>query len=109
MALVFHRSISRKSLSASTVSHLGMARHSQDWEWDYISPLRSSTYLVAGCGWKAPKAEAQPFSFPFQRRNRTCLTAGNRASACGAACHLEERQPEVWVDTHIHRVSQRLG
>src|SRR2546429_9231528 len=32
-----------------------------------------------------------------------------RASASGVAAHLEERQPEVWVDTHGFRVSKRLG
>lgn len=40
---------------------------------------------------------------------RRRLTADGRASACGVAVHLEERQPEVWVDTHVHRVSKRLG
>jgi adenine-specific DNA glycosylase len=38
-----------------------------------------------------------------------CLTADGRASASGVAYHLEERQPEVWVDTHVFRVSRRLG
>ncbi|HYA98733.1 MAG TPA: hypothetical protein VED37_00800 [Ktedonobacteraceae bacterium] len=37
------------------------------------------------------------------------MTTGDRASACGGGVHLEERQPEVLVDTHVHRVSIRLG
>jgi endonuclease III len=37
------------------------------------------------------------------------LTTGDRASVGGGGAHLEERQPGVWVDTHVHRVTQRLG
>jgi adenine-specific DNA glycosylase len=37
------------------------------------------------------------------------LIASGRASASGDGVHLEERQPEVWVDTHVWRVSRRLG
>jgi adenine-specific DNA glycosylase len=40
---------------------------------------------------------------------RRCLIAGDRASVFGVVFHLEERQPEVYVDTHVHRVSKRLG
>lgn len=40
---------------------------------------------------------------------RCHLTTGGRACAGGVAAHLNERQPEVRVDTHVHRVSQRLG
>jgi hypothetical protein len=40
---------------------------------------------------------------------RRRLTTGDRASAYGVAVLLEERQPEVSVDTHVFRVSKRLG
>src|SRR5713226_5502918 len=76
MALEFQRSISRKSLIASTVSQTFMIKHPQDWEWDYISPLRSSNGMTAGFGWKAPKAKGPPFSFPFPSRN-TSSTSQN--------------------------------
>jgi hypothetical protein len=40
---------------------------------------------------------------------RRSLTTDGRACANGVVVHQEERQPEVPVDTHIHRVSKRLG
>jgi len=43
---------------------------------------------------------------PSYRRH---LTTGDRASAYSVVVHLEERQPEVSVDTHVHRTARRLG
>jgi len=40
---------------------------------------------------------------------RRRLTTGDRACAYGVVVLLEERQPEVCVDAHVHRVSKRLG
>ncbi len=42
---------------------------------------------------------------------RSCLitVTGVRACASDIASHLEERQPEVCVDTHVHRTARRLG
>jgi hypothetical protein len=48
-------------------------------------------------------------SFMTYLLERCHLTTGGRASACGAACHLEERQSGVSVDTHVYRTSRRLG
>src|SRR5204862_5770936 len=69
MALEFQRSISRKSLIASTVSQMFMINHPLDWEWDYISPLRSSNGMAASSGWKATKTKGPHFSFPCQSFN----------------------------------------
>ena len=39
-------------------------------------------------------------------RNIKCLPELLRRKSSVA---FEERQPEVWVDTHVHRVAKRLG
>jgi len=41
--------------------------------------------------------------------SRGRLTTADRAFAYGVVVHLEERQVEVCVDTHVWRVSKRLG
>jgi len=43
---------------------------------------------------------------PCSQRN---LIRDDTACAYGVVGHLEERQLEVWVDTHVHRTSRRLG
>jgi adenine-specific DNA glycosylase len=40
---------------------------------------------------------------------RCCLITDGKASADGVVVHLEERQQEVWVDTHVYRTAHRLG
>ena len=43
---------------------------------------------------------------PYSQKN---LISDDTAYAYGVVGHLEDRQLEVSVDTHVHRVSKRLG
>ncbi len=43
---------------------------------------------------------------PYSQKN---LVSDDTAYAYGVVGHLEDRQLEVSVDTHVHRVSKRLG
>ena len=49
----------------------------QDWEWDYISLLRSSSGMAASSGWKVTKGEGSTFfiSLPIAQSSVYCELA----------------------------------
>ena len=81
---------------------------------DAIRPNANSNTLIWDASSKVYRMPVSSFSivrncFTAYPLARLRLIADDRASAFGAAVHLEERQPEVPVDTHVFRVSKRMG
>src|SRR6266480_2608701 len=75
---------------------------------DYPSNARSVADILDASS-RMKRIPVSSFSREGKYFSRRHLTTGDRACACGGGVHLDERQPEVLVDTHVFRVSRRLG